>query len=141
MGTNYYAHINVCGCCNRPEKKLHIGKSSMGWTFTFRGYKEYDFDEQEYREVGREIKSYKEWLKVLSKSNVRIFNEYNEEVSLEEFKFLIRSKKKEKHNHAKMILEEHPAMNNPWGEKPSEEEKNRHWLDSEGNSFSGHVFF
>lgn len=34
MGTNYYLHVNVCACCKRAEKVLHIGKSSAGWCFS-----------------------------------------------------------------------------------------------------------
>lgn len=47
MGTNYYLQKNVCGCCGRPEKQIHIGKSSAGWAFALRvyphdGIKDYD---------------------------------------------------------------------------------------------------
>lgn len=33
MGTNYYLLKNVCPTCGRPEERLHIGKSSVGWAF------------------------------------------------------------------------------------------------------------
>ena len=39
MGTNYYVASNLCKCCNRYDKEYHIGKSSMGWAFSFRGYR------------------------------------------------------------------------------------------------------
>ena len=38
MGTNYYVAKNRCECCNRYDEEYHIGKSSMGWAFSFQGY-------------------------------------------------------------------------------------------------------
>lgn len=40
MGTNYYAAENRCDCCQRYDRTHHIGKSSWGWSFSFRGYRE-----------------------------------------------------------------------------------------------------
>lgn len=34
MGTNYYYYQDVCPHCGKPDKKLHIGKSSGGWYFS-----------------------------------------------------------------------------------------------------------
>lgn len=42
MGTNYYVATDPCEHCNRYDKYLHIGKSSFGWSFHFRGYKNLD---------------------------------------------------------------------------------------------------
>jgi hypothetical protein len=39
MGTNYYVAKNRCECCNRYDLEYHIGKSSYGWAFSFRGYR------------------------------------------------------------------------------------------------------
>lgn len=39
MGTNYYVAKNLCECCNRYDEEYHIGKDSMGWSFSFRGYR------------------------------------------------------------------------------------------------------
>ena len=39
MGTNYYVAKNLCECCNRYDREYHIGKSSYGWSFSFRGYR------------------------------------------------------------------------------------------------------
>ena len=33
MGTNYYLRLKVCPHCAKPEKTIHIGKSSVGWCF------------------------------------------------------------------------------------------------------------
>jgi len=105
MGTNYYARYSICECCGRFDE-IHIGKSSAGWTFSFQAQED---------EVT--IKSYKEWLKFLSGKEITIYDGYGDEVTLEEFKDIVESKKKEKHNHAK----EYPEG---------------HFIDEEGNSFS-----
>ncbi len=46
MGTNYFLHpaAPVCGDCKRPfedqrPERIHIGKSSMGWAWLWRGYR------------------------------------------------------------------------------------------------------
>ena len=72
MGTNYYLHIGPCGECGRPKEVIHIGKSSMGWTFSFHGTEE--------------IRSYQDWIKFIEKTGGIIRDEYNEVMSLEEFK-------------------------------------------------------
>jgi hypothetical protein len=113
MGTNYYAHTNVCKCCNRPEEKVHIGKSSYGWTFTFHAIKDlYDVED---------IVSYKDWLKFLSKENVKIVDEYGKECSLDDFKKIVEAKRDCKLNHAKECA----------GSR-----YDHSFLDEDGNSFS-----
>ena len=89
MGTNYYANVNICECCDEAKETIHIGKSSAGWTFSFHSTDE--------------IASYKEWLKVLSGSNTRIKNEYNEIVSLTKFKKMIETKRDAPNNHARDV--------------------------------------
>jgi len=43
MGTNYYLRVsgckNPCEHCRAPQL-IHLGKSSAGWTFSFRAYPE-----------------------------------------------------------------------------------------------------
>lgn len=80
MGTNYYAKINICPCCKRPEETVHLGKSSYGWTFAlqYNGGKFYV-----------NFKEMKKWLK-----DKVIENEYGEKVSLDDFVELVESKKK-----------------------------------------------
>ena len=90
MGTNFYARINACNYCGRSDDEIHIGKSSAGWTFSFH--------------VTDEIKSYKDWIKYLSRDNIKIVDEYNSVYSLEEFEDLVESKKNEEHNHTKACM-------------------------------------
>lgn len=44
MGTNYYLHTDVCKHCKRSADRVHIGKSSSGWPFLFRGYRKWPPD-------------------------------------------------------------------------------------------------
>lgn len=122
MGTNYYLRKNICACCDRYDK-LHIGKSSSGWSFSFRGYrKQYDDDDIE------EIKSFSDWKEQFKVEGVKIFNEYGDEVTLQYLFELIESKRGGQ-NHTTYCKIHHP----------------RHaeadcWLDDEGNSFDDQEF-
>lgn len=75
MGTNYYAHVESCPECGRPQQEVHIGKQSARWKFLFRSYA-----------VGNPIEnvaltSFKQWNWFLEQSYVEIFDEYGEEVA------------------------------------------------------------
>jgi hypothetical protein len=86
MGTNYDLHKNICGTCNRPEKILHIGKSSFGWTFSFRAYDEWC------------IHSSEDWKREIPQG--KIFDEYGKEVTEKEFWELVEAKKVSGRKHA-----------------------------------------
>jgi hypothetical protein len=108
MGTNYYLRKNICDKCEHAKEELHIGKSSRGWFFAFQAH------DKPY------IYSVKDWERELKTG--RIFNEYGEEVSSEDFWEIVKRKKKEPHNHAL--------------ECPSVDD----WVDENGNSFSRRWF-
>ncbi|NHW45951.1 hypothetical protein HAV21_03440 [Paenarthrobacter sp. MSM-2-10-13] len=78
MGTNYYARINTCPTCHRPEEEIHLGKSSYGWQFLF-AYNDGDY----YKDI-TELKG---WL-----NGKQIFNEYDEPVTQDDFWKMIESK-------------------------------------------------
>lgn len=74
MGTNYYTTPKPpCECCGRPFERLHIGKSSAGWTFHFASYPE----------MG--LTSWKSWRKYLSDFDTEIVDEYDRGVAFKEF--------------------------------------------------------
>ena len=80
MGTNYYAKINICPCCKKPEETAHLGKSSAGWSFAlqYNGGRFYtDFE------------GMKDWLK-----GKVIEDEYGGKISKEDFIKMVESKKK-----------------------------------------------
>jgi hypothetical protein len=79
MGTNYYVAKNLCECCNRYDEEYHIGKSSMGWAFTFQGYK-YD-----------NLTTWKLWKEYLK--NQIIKDEYGDTISYEEFVEMVETYK------------------------------------------------
>jgi hypothetical protein len=106
MGTNYYAKYNVCKGCKRYET-IHIGKSSVGWTFSFH--------------ATEEIRSCKDWINFLRKEKAKIFDEYENKITLCKFKKLVHGLKGEIHNH---------AVEYPEGS----------FLDTEGNSMSNGEF-
>ncbi len=77
MGTNYYARYKHCASCKRYEE-IHIGKSSSGWQFMFH--------------ATLDIKNYQDWITFLSKDGVKIYEEFSKEVSLKDFKELVKEK-------------------------------------------------
>lgn len=80
MGTNYYAKINICPTCKKPEEEIHLGKSSAGWQFSFQ-YNNGRFY--------KNIKEMKKWL-----FNKEIENEYGEKVSYNDFWKMVKEKQK-----------------------------------------------
>jgi len=115
MGTNYYHRTDICECCNR-YKERHIGKSSMGWQFSFQGYnKDYP-----------EITSFEDWKKELQ-ADGKIFDEYGRESSFKDFVEFVESKRAESNNHY------------DYCKKYSEERgynMRDDWKDKEGYSFT-----
>lgn len=77
MGTNFYWHKEGerCPTCGRhDDEELHIGKSSVGWEFSFRGYPE----------LG--LTSWAAWKNKLQEDGGKIVSEYGNALSLEEFR-------------------------------------------------------
>ncbi len=73
MGTNYYVTTNKCECCNRYDIICHIGKSSYGWAFSFRGYKKDN------------LISWKTWKEFLKDEELVIRDEYGDVITYNEF--------------------------------------------------------
>jgi len=84
MGTNYYWIERPCPTCKHSDNKTHIGKSSLGWTFSFHE----TFD----------CKSWKDWRTLLLSGTGKIFDEYGDEVAPLKFIQLVESIKNEKNN-------------------------------------------
>lgn len=135
MGTNYYIRYNICSCCNRSDE-VHIGKSSMGWQFTFHSVDDYDikmssFDAKNMLAEDDShliIKNFQDWRKfiekyVIEQGTAKIYNEYGEEESAQEFFSLVESKRDGK-NHAEYINNDYTYMDH--GD----------YVDEEGYSFS-----
>ncbi len=125
MGDNYYLHEGICKCCKASKKQTHIGKSSGGWTFSFRGYRS-EWDDPK-------IESYKMWLVLIEAAtengDAEIRDEYGDTINVEDFKKMVKAKENAKMNHTTYCEEKHP-----------EHAARDCWLDEEGHSFSGGEF-
>lgn len=64
MGTNYYLETECCSLCNRPQERLHIGKSSAGWCFSL------------HVDSADGITSLDDWQALWSRPGARIVDEY-----------------------------------------------------------------
>lgn len=79
MGTNYYVAANHCDKCERYDREYHIGKSSVGWSFAFRGYR------------AEGLVSWAAWRQFLK--DQRIVDEYNRVIEYDEFVDMIETLK------------------------------------------------
>ena len=87
MGTNYYAECHTCPVCKKPRYALHIGKSSWGWTFSFKAHDASGAPEEAPEDLS--IQSWKDWEKFLTTSSVIIKDEYGSTITLDELKDII----------------------------------------------------
>lgn len=102
---------------------MHVGKSSGGWTFSFRGYRN-AWDEPR-------ISTYAEWRVFLADAVAKgheLRDEYGEAVTLEDFESLVESKRDARLNHTLYCREHHPDY------------ARECWLDPDGHSFSSDEF-
>lgn len=79
MGTNFYYSYNRCECCGR-EDRLHIGKSSAGWTFSFQAHQE------------PSIRSYTDWLDFFMRRDGIILDEYGRNYTVEGFREVVENR-------------------------------------------------
>jgi hypothetical protein len=91
MGTNYYLRTDVCTHCNRERERIHIGKSSAGWPFLFRGYRRWPPDG-----VPHPLTSAYEWREFIASALTaggRLIDEYGQDCSEPDLWSLIDGKK------------------------------------------------
>ena len=97
MGTNYYHERTpltdaVCPRCHRAceqcegENRIHIGKSSAGWTFLFH--------------ATDTIRSYADWLVALEAGGI-IRDEYGDVIPLADFRAKVEAKRAAPNDHAR----------------------------------------
>lgn len=80
MGINYYVAIDTCSHCGRPERTLHIGKSSRGWVFALHVGKNED---------DATPRTWCSWLRLLTTRPVHIYDEDGTTVTLEQLKEIV----------------------------------------------------
>lgn len=98
MSTNFYAKFKRtnCKCCGQELKEpqfdsVHIGKSSIGWKFTFHGYRKGECET--FPEVV--IDSFLSWLTFIKMAD-HLESEYMESISVERILEIIKLKKEGK---------------------------------------------
>lgn len=125
MGTNYYHRTNICAECGHYDER-HIGKSSIGWQFSFRGY---NIDRDDFDEEAKPIiASWQDWKEVLKEG--KIFDEYGKEWSYDDFIAKVE-KTKGKQNHYDYLCDS-PQYGAPYLIDM--------WKDAEGWDFSSMEF-
>ena len=119
MGINYYLKKKKCKCCGlRDEKEtIHIGKGSVGWSFSFHG-------------IPGEIETERDWRDLMKSSeDMEIVDEYGTVHSYKDFWDFVLSKTKLK-NHTTYCRNSDEAGTKRHGFEEC-------WYDSEtGSSFS-----
>lgn len=129
MGTNYYLHFNHCDCCNRFDQ-IHIGKSSTGWRFTFRGYLDLDeLDKVPDVPDQLSVRSFEDWQRIINQDDCEIYDEYGRHHTKESFYNLVKDKRELKSQAAYSISSERHTSY-----------KEDYWHDEYGNSFTGREF-
>lgn len=82
MGTNYYLMTDACAHCKRGDEKIHLGKCSAGWAFSFRGYRKH----KDWLPEGIEkVESLEEWRQLVNTPNTIVVDEYGVQEDKEEF--------------------------------------------------------
>lgn len=130
MGCNYYLVSKPCITCGSVSERKHIGKSSAGWQFHFRGYPP-------------EIVSFSDWVSEFGNLNKEIIDEHHRRISPQDFIDIVYCKK-EGMSFCNII------SNIPMNAKEREYlEHNKidyeyqvlgSWKDNEGFSFTGREF-
>ena len=96
MGTNYYFKKGktTCHCCGSEiDKEYHIGKKSYGWEFSFEENRDFN------------LYSCKDYLNFLQNNKIKIYNEYQDEISIIDFRKLVLSSKDGKNKNHTVYVE------------------------------------
>jgi hypothetical protein len=138
MSTNYYWRFNGCNCCERYDE-LHIGKSSGGWEFMFRGYRSSPANPKE------DILSWDDW-KTRLLADGTVVDEYGAAIPTQDFITLVEQDTapgatwggtgRALLNHIDAILA-NSLYESSW---PDYRNPNSHWKDSRGYAFSAGEF-
>jgi len=120
MGTNYYYidkknHCDVCGRYD-SEAELHIGKSSGGWVFCFRGHKNFG------------LTSFSAWVSFFRANKGIIKDQYGETHTIFDFCVMVKGSIK--------------ANNNMYDYAMEDENLNisQYWKDKDGFPFDSKEF-
>lgn len=93
MSTNYYIQYRDCACCGAVGKRIHLGKSSIGWTFALRVSPDKGIND--LNDIISLLKSECTSLKHPS-SRGRLIDEYGTEISIDQFVQRVTDRRNEK---------------------------------------------
>lgn len=86
MGTNYTWTFGACGHCGRSDE-MHVGKSSAGWSFSFRAWPHRLWSEDHPEDgydpaspVGFPVLSRADWRRVFTEHPGELRNEYGDAI-------------------------------------------------------------
>lgn len=132
MGTNYYLKSKPCESCGHSNNEKHIGKSSCGWQFHFRGYRD------------EPLISFNDWLAQMKDPNKIIVDEYGKTISIDEFISKVESKKCEinswnVNNNLSFNEKERTYLKNR-SYLPIGDINNHSWKDNDGHPFTDMEF-
>lgn len=83
MGTNFYL-VKRCSCGEAfIGDKIHLGKSSAGWSFSFRGYRG-PYNHQLDGFV-TQVENIQEWKDLIEQNGFEIEDEYGDKWEIDEF--------------------------------------------------------
>lgn len=119
MGTNFYVTENECSCCKRYDEVYHIGKSSFGWAFSFRGY----------RSEG--LTSWMAWKEFLRNKHIK--DEYSDSIDYDKFVSMIETEKAPEYVYPSGA--QNKIHNQGWWFDPRYD-----WDDPQGYSFTSREF-
>lgn len=92
MGTNVYLILDACEHCHRGEDRVHVGKSSMGWPWLWRGYHEWDSPFE------HAVESADDWWTILDTAGVddlraHLVDEYGARLSVADLRNWVEAKR------------------------------------------------
>lgn len=127
MGTNYYHRTNICACCDRYDEQ-HICKSLTNFEAPIRW-----LDEAPYGPVVV-LSSWAEWKQRLREVPGQVWNEYGEQLDVEEFIQRVEATSAEGRGRQYEWMREHQP------ERTGRVAPDCQWVDADGFSFYGGGF-
>lgn len=133
MGCNYYIKTECCKTCGHQEEYLHIGKSSIGWQFSFAGHPD------------KGIFSFNDWKIFIERNKCIIIDEYDALISNESFYELVKNKKGELNSFNILARTPNTQKEKDYLKTKDRNEDNRSflldcWKDDEGYCFTKRRF-
>lgn len=133
MGTNFYLNSKPCDHCGlRKVNDLHIGKSSVGWVFTLRGYEQDEFSDLPTPQT------LDEWIALFNDPQYEITDEYSRPLTTEQM--LSRILEREARNPSSSYWLPYGVFDTEVGLARSQTDKYHRIEQVKGKSYSIHFY-